>query len=73
MANMADLQAEIATLKQSVIDDETADDQNEADLNKQIVDLKALVAAGTPIDTTALIASLEDIKSNLHAPVAPAS
>ncbi len=71
MADIAALNAKIAELNQAVLDDEAADDKNEADLNAVIVDLKAQLAAGTPIDTQPFIDALEAIKGNLHAPIVP--
>lgn len=72
MASQAELNAKIAELNQAVIDDEAADDKNEADLQAVIDGLKAQLAAGmTPDQIQEAIDGLEAIKGNLHAPATP--
>ncbi len=66
-ADLAALTAEVAKLRQAVIDDEAADDKNEADLNAIIADLKA---KGTP-DMQPTIDAIEEVIGNLHAPIVP--
>lgn len=60
MANQDDLLAEIASLKQAVIDDQNGDDAIVASLNAQIEALKA------GQDTSATIAALEEIRAQLR-------
>lgn len=73
MAN--DIQAlndEIAKLGAAVADFETREASTVAALNQTITDLKAQIAAGTPVDTTAQIGALEAILATIPAaPPAP--
>ncbi len=59
MATQADLMAEIATLKQAVVDDQAADQAVVDSLDAVIAQLKA------DGDTTAAIAALEEIKAEI--------
>ena len=62
MANMADLLAEVATLKQAVIDDETADAALVDTLNAKIAELEAGADTQTAID------ALKDVAAQLKPP-----
>jgi hypothetical protein len=67
MAGQQELNDKIAELNRAVEADEEADQQLVDQLEAQIADLKAQVAAGTPIDTQAQIDALEAIKEKLVA------
>lgn len=72
MATLADVQAELAIVKQKVVDDNTQDQATITDLRAQIAALQAIIDAGsgaTPEQLQGIVDSLKDIESNVQANV----